>query len=421
MRSTSPRFIRRWILTILVVIFSNIPWVARSEDIEGVQPAAMDQPRINLVVRRLLKDKPLGEKANEEDSANIEAFLDTGASGIVLSAHSADSLGVLREHITGRVGDVLFDDVGVGGSSKFAISEPLFLSIAASVGNNYDQTCGPMRTQIGPLDAQGGLLEALLLGHLDIVGTPAMVGKVVVMDTKDVNTFTDKIRTYVYDPKSKVFSGPGIPKTRRHIQLSFASFKPFTQLTPASAQGPAMFANPFIGPNPLAPAGDQTPPIIVAHKGKSSAGSWLLDTGAAASMISRKQAAALGITYAVGTFGTDHPKLDGVAADQQFTLTVGGIGGAKRAAGVYLDKLALRTREGQPLVYIHAPVLVADITVKDPVTGREMTLDGVFGMNFLVASAKLDEAALLPDIDKLTPGAFRWIVYDQSAGLLGLE
>jgi hypothetical protein len=62
-----------------------------------------------------------------------------------------------------------------------------------------------------------------------------------------------------------------------------------------------------------------------------------------------------------------------------------------------------------------------DITVKDPATGQEVTLDGVFGMNFLVASAKVDEAALLPDIDNLTPGAFRWVVYDQDAGLLGLD
>lgn len=398
---------------------------AHGEDIEGVQPAAMDQPRINLEIRRQVKGPALSAKADGEESSNVEAFLDTGASGVVLAIPTADRLGIKRLQTAGRTPtDVQFDDVGVGGSTKFAVSEPIFLSIAGcapGVETIYNQTCGPMRAEIGPLDSNADFLTAMILGHLDIVGTPAMQGKVVVMDAKDVNAFTDKIRTYVYDPKVKDVVGPGIQKTRRHVKLSYASFKQFTKVTPPTAEGPALFANPFIGPNPLKPAGDPTPPVIVTHQGKSVSGSWLLDTGAAASMISRKQAAAIGINYTAGTFGTDHPKLDGVPADRQFTMTVGGIGGAKKAAGVYLDKLALRTREGQPLTYVKAPVLVADITVKDPASGQEMTLDGVFGMNFLVATAKIDESALLPDIDKMTPGAFRWIVYDQPAGLLGLD
>jgi hypothetical protein len=76
--------------------------------------------------------------------------------------------------------------------------------------------------------------------------------------------------------------------------------------------------------------------------------------------------------------------------------------------------------EGAPIVFDHAPVLVADITVKD-FENRSFTLDGVFGMNFLVASAMVDESNLLPDIDHLTPGAFRWIVLNQPAAWLGVE
>ncbi|HEY1921634.1 MAG TPA: hypothetical protein VGG44_02620, partial [Tepidisphaeraceae bacterium] len=86
----------------------------------------------------------------------------------------------------------------------------------------------------------------------------------------------------------------------------------------------------------------------------------------------------------------------------------------------FLDKLSVPTMEGPPITFVHAPVLVCDITVTDA-AGKPFTLDGVFGMNFLVASAMVDESSLVPDIDHLTPGAFRWIVLNQPAGWLGLQ
>jgi hypothetical protein len=138
-------------------------------------------------------------------------------------------------------------------------------------------------------------------------------------------------------------------------------------------------------------------------------------------MISLANAQSLGVTYVDGTFGTDHPRLAGVPADQQFTLTVGGIGGSKKSAGFFLDELHLATTEGQPLVFKRAPVLVSDITVRDPATGRTLTLDGVFGMNFLTASCMVDEGGLIPDMKNMTAGAFEKIVIDHQTGVLGLQ
>ena len=73
-------------------------------------------------------------------------------------------------------------------------------------------------------------------------------------------------------------------------------------------------ANPFIGPNPLLklqtnPPVDNTPPVSIAEGTYSSTGSFLFDTGAAASFISQAEANAVHVHYKAGTYGTDNPVL----------------------------------------------------------------------------------------------------------------
>jgi len=433
-----------------VVLLIGVPPVVAT-DIEGVQPAALDQPRVNVMLRRDSRQLPLAGKAGTDlldlmeakpkakKTYNISAFLDTGASGVVISAKTADAMGVLRATVrsatTGQMQRVLFHDVGVGGTDRFEVSEPLYVAMAAYApgtdtedpGRDYRMLPWAMRAQVGPLGGGAGLLEALV-GSLDVMGMPTMAGKVVVIDPKPVNGFDDTMRTYVYEARTpynaaQAKRNPGIPPVNRHVKLSYASFARFTQTVPASGPGPTLGRNPFIGPDPLAKAGaraDGTPPVTIVHGGKSSVGSWLLDTGAAVSMISTKQAAAVGITYGQAGGLLSDPVLKGVAKEKQFTLTVGGIGGGKKSAGFYVDELRVQTMERDVLVYKQAPVLVCDITVSDPNTGEKYTLEGVFGMNFLVASAKLTEG-LLPDIGKLTEGPFDWVVFDEPNGVLGVQ
>ena len=64
-------------------------------------------------------------------------------------------------------------------------------------------------------------------------------------------------------------------------------------------------------------------------------------------------------------------------------------------------------------------MLVNDISVIDPKTHEQFTLDGVFGMNFLVASANVT-GGLLPDIGNMTEGPFTMIVIDHARGFLGV-
>jgi hypothetical protein len=396
---------------LLVVLTSLVPALVRADDIVGVQPAALDQPRVYLHVQRGASDKPLSTKADGQSNSAIEAFLDTGASAVVLSDETYKALGVQTQK-TADAREAEYEDVGVGGSEKSAISEPLFVATApyssntdGSNDNGYSKPAGPIRAELRP---PGGVLE-MLTGGLDVAGMPAMVGRVMMIDPKPLNTFADKLRTTVVSADDA-----RIPKVTRHIPLTYVSFDRFTRCTPG-ASPPTTAGNPMIGPNPFKPD-EKVKPVFAKWNGKTIKMTMLLDTGAVCSMISRKQALELGVRYSA-----DEKKLIGPPEKEQFSLTVGGIGGSKSAVGFYLDRLALPVANGeQPIIYGRAPVLVNDITVMDPKTNETFTLDGVFGMNFLVASANVS-GGLMPDIEHLTEGPFTMIVIDHSRKFLGIS
>jgi hypothetical protein len=361
---------------------------------EGVQAAALDQPRIYFNLRRAPGNKPL-QTEDPEPLMGVEAFLDTGASGIVLSDDTAKKLKVAR------VEGAKFQDVGVGGSDFFGVSEPLYFALAeyphADQENivYYSKPVGPFRMQ---LRAGGGLLDLLSPG-MDVLGMPVLSGKVVVLDPTGLAKF-EKIETAVYAPGDKK-----IPKTSRHIPLTIVPFDRFTQIDPPGAPRPTLVGNPMIGPNPFTPR-DARKGVVVSYKGKSVSGTFLLDTGAATSMISSRLTSKLGVN------------LDQIPKAEQFSLAVGGIGGAKESTGIYFDKLELPTKEGS-IAFTSAPLLVADISMQDA-DGKTYTLDGVLGMNYLVASVEI-AGGLLPDIGKMVDGPFKSIVIDLKNNELGLE
>ena len=427
------------------------PTLARATDIDGVQPAALDQPRINALVRRVPGGPPLaGQDFFGEPFFNIQAFYDTGASGAILSESTARTLGVRRQRFPDASGPrVLFEDVGVAGIGRFNVSEPLEVALApfhpgADVNNLatapqvYNQVFGPLRLQIGEL----GAAVDPFFGGLDIFGTAVMAGKVVVMDPTPVDTLLDLMRTYVYAPGTPFNPGaagsnPGIPATNRQVRLSYAFFGDFTRLTPPGAEGPALAHNPFIGPDPLTGQPATTPPVTVAFRDRQGHGSFLLDTGAASSIVSTALARTLGVRHVPGTEGTarpkleifdpDHPELPGRPLRGQFKVSLGGVGGTARAAGFFLDALVVPTVHGDPadpgdpahLRFVRAPVLVSDVALRNVSTGQTFVFDGILGMNFMVASLMVLEQP--PFFGDLREGAFDWIVVDEGQGLLGLN
>ncbi len=420
-------------LSCLVGVLAGLPTLL-ALDIEGVQVASMDQPRVTVTLHRPGEAEPLSRKGDAglakmlgldaeggEKVSTFAAFLDTGASGISISTQTADALGIRRAEVNGS--QVEFHDVGVGGADLFHVSEPLILSIGAyqALGMSPDAASfkpagGPWHAQIGPVG--GGGLLGMMIGGIDVVGMPVMAGKIVIIDARPVNTFSDTLRVQLIDPRRE---NPQLPQTHRHIAMSYGDFAPFTRVEPASATKPVLIANPFIGRAPTLPENvTRDRDITIRHNGRASRGAWLLDTGAAASMISKQQAANLGIRYKTNPDGSDSTELEGVPREKQFTLTIGGIGGQKTAAGFFLDEMRIPTAEGDDLVYKPAPVLVVDISVEHPQTGQKITLDGVFGMNFLVASAHIT-GGLAPDIGKMAEGPYDWIVIDHTRGVLGLS
>lgn len=464
-------------------------------DFEGIAPAALAQPQINFLVRTtpagdpltaLFRD-PAGDPNYDITYHNIDAYFDTGASGISLSGATCDDLGIVKatsQNPTFLGQEIHFGDVGAAGPTLSYVSNNLYISLAAytPAANTsfptpdsyaaYTQTLPATRVSFGPLQsATADPIDEFLKGYnvVDVVGMPAMKGKVVVLDVRKVDNFDldaavtaildglpmpdYDVRTHVYTPGSPanpVFSAnadnPGIPITNRHIKLSYGSFDRFTATTPDPTEGPTQTHNPFIGADPVAvfdgltsPAADNSIKLTLGNQ-PAITGNFLFDTGAAASMISVAKAALLGITV---TYTTEPDPLGGedvlvphifrdnieLLGDDTFSLSLAGAGGESfTVAGFYLDSLLLHTIEGDPLNdndplhirFLHAPILVHDISLEDPDNaGHFLTLDGIFGMNYLIASA--DFSGDIYSIGPTIASPFDWITFDEPNGILGLN
>jgi hypothetical protein len=407
-------------------------------DIQGVLPAALDQPQTHL----LLTDTPggspiMGQDVLGDSSYDIQCYLDTGTSTVLLSDEVWDSFGLTAETDDGQ--DVEYNDIGIGGSVQYNVSTPYYVSVAPFSSANdveaggtvppasdYTTTFGPMRMELNPVPADSPE------DQLNVAGMPVMQGQVMVDDVGVVNNF-DEERTYLYAPgtaynAANSDTAPGIPQTQYHVRLSYASFDQFTSVSPAGASGPLTGANPFIGPNPLRqletnPAPDNTPPVSISYNGYQSTGSFLYDTGAAVSFLSTAEAAKMHVAYAVNSQGQQlldsngDPYLINTDTGQEvpngFSVPIEGTGGEIDVAGFYLDSLSIPTVEGDPINFVDAPIAVLNITVQDQTTGKLLTLDGDLGMNFMVASVDLNTF-------NIDAGAFDWMTFDQPNGLLGL-
>ena len=241
---------------------------ALATDIIGVLPAALDQPRVYAIIRPAAGANPYvyddfdPYTGDNTKGFNIDpAYLDTGASGVLLSGDVAD---LLKNSSTGVQGlplqtyngkQVYYEDVGVNGADRFKVTAPFSISIApfhpnsdqkiADAQDQYTQTNSFSGIDLSFYNQHANNIRATLTapedpnnpsatGPLNVLGIPVMKNKVAVMDLRPVNSFTDTMRTYLYDrgtPANPTHAAddPGIPQTTRTIKLSYGSFDQFTR------------------------------------------------------------------------------------------------------------------------------------------------------------------------------------------------
>jgi len=346
--------------------------------VQDVFEAALDLPRIYFLFKRTADGPPVLYQGRFEPNYG---FLDTGASGFLLSKETTGLLEI-QTHPTAQ-----YVDVGVGGEEYFDVSEPLYVGIADHDSDPYNlsnyEIMGPWRIQVKQYTAQWPEQP------VDVVGVPVMAGKVAVLDTGRTNTLAEYLSARVTEPDD-----PTIPDVDFEVPLRFEKYT--TASDPRHVPPlPVMAYNPVIDG-------------IEARQGATtSEGTWLLDTGAMLSLISTEQGVKLGFTDANGE----------PVVTPDFYQYLGGVGNIVEVPGFVIDELRVPTLAGYDLVYKDASVAVHDIGIWDEDQDEFVILDGVFGSNFLSASARIEGG--WPVDFALTP--FEHVVIDMNEGLMGMD
>jgi len=367
------------LVLIVVASFAEVCVCAEKDLVlRGVYEAAIDLPRILFLLKRQADGPALGPGGRFEVNY---AFLDTGGSGILLSRETANVLGVAVEP------NARFVDVGIGGDEYFDVSEPLYIGIA-----DYEQK-KPYEPDtykiLGPGRVQVKKEPAGLLGQpVDVIGVPAMAGRVIVLNSGATNSLG------FFAAQVKEPGDLSIPKVDLTVVLRFENF-----LNPNNHRNipplPSLSYNPVIDN------------IVINYRGRRSKGNWLFDTGATISFISVAQANKLGLTDEKGR----------PLVTQVFSAPVGGVGAMVEIPGFEIDELTLPTLSGHNLVFDKPRLGVRDIRYFDEDKGKFVTLDGVFGSNFLCASVKMEDLLSL----EIGETVFEKIVLDMRQGLLGFD
>jgi len=292
---------------------------------------ALDQPRITFGLV-------------EPGTANLvgpqlynSGLLDTGANGVLLAELSYAWEEDYGHAIRGDSSWVEYVEQGVAGPELLDVL-PVYDLVFEGSDTEIEFTV-PNVTAMGSPTLDIGSFAA-------IVGMPAMVDRVTILDLQPMLSF---------ELIGVEFAGAAPPTTGHsyHMNFSMLAAEYTGQLEPGDPL-------PTFNDLPMIDA------ITVRRGALASSGPMVLDTGSQMTIITSAAAIALDIDYL-------HTIAEG--GDVVDTVDVGGVGGAAQMPLVYVDRLTVPTAEGVDLALTDVAVGVLDIP----------GISGVFGMNLLTS------------------------------------
>lgn len=348
---------KRFLISGLIfTLFSAAAVAIPHLDFGVMDDVALDQPRVLFA----LEDPADPGVIVGPDGFFNTAALDTGADSVLLAQFAyfdgntfeIDPDRYQLEH-RGDGSVVQYEQVGVGGSELFDLTIPYNLAYAGPQGG--------ATTQLQAVRVTGSP-DAALSDLAGIVGMPAMVGRVAAWDLTPMSSFN--LITAAFSDTRPAETGHSY-----HIHLDRLATEASGQIQPDDPL-------PVLADLPLVPN------VLTGHNGGSTTGPYLLDSGAATTLITSATALALGID----------PENDAIDF-----LPVGGVGGEVDLPVVHIDSITLPTAEGVDMVFRDINAAVLDV--------EGLPVAGILGFNALTTG-------YLAALGSSDTGVFHQVVLD---------
>ena len=419
---------RRLLNLLALVLFglSTVPALAQSQFVVNdipIRATAVVAPQLSCVMydaNGVLKDA-------DGLPVIFDAYIDTGASGFVLSrltARGFSTTDLLGETVTvpglgidGTHGEFVgtFTDLGVGGPETGDVTAPGQYGIrirnetplAGTIELDWEtldivytpptyvasefldqgthsyfvrQQEGygerpQVPTELGPIDID--------VNPLNVVGMPVIRQNVLMLDPRTIGVSEDG---FSITPMATHLLPKGSPTEPTNMTFNLR-MQDFSEPLPQGEVRPSQTANPMFD-HVSVTQGELT----------STNNSWLLDTGSQATMLGFDKAKQIGL------IDSQYETYDEfMAAFTGLTMPVGGIGNITEATTVpvlTLDRISIPSADGRDIIWENVDVLVLDVA----------GLDGIFGMNLLLPASTID-IVNLAEIGS-SPGYFDYAYFE---------
>src|SRR5262245_28402628 len=261
--------------------------------IDHTLQAALGQPRVWVQVS--CGDDPIHVE-DDPTTRSFLAYLDTGASGYVVGAKTAERFKLAT------IQGAIYNEVGLHGPTAVEVTQPYTISLSGGTGE-HDEVLRPrdltftkvqhdvcLQVDRAPLHG-----IAALLGDLNVVGMPAISRLVLELDPSPLCEPTD--RRDRNDPFALDLlirgDGPSVrvcdkaPGAKEADVLIALEYVDFNQRDHPDNRGalPELAKNPMVS-NIVCEVDWSDGASGLPVRMKRSSGDWLLDTGAAATVIS---------------------------------------------------------------------------------------------------------------------------------------